>query len=108
MSKNKKVKRAPEIFGYIRVSTKEQNADRQLIAMEEYDIPLENMYIDKKSGKDFNEIYHQWRNKELTYEQAAKQCGFSVRTLYDRTAEWRKEENKNTNKSISALKQNSI
>lgn len=42
------------IYGYIRVSTKEQNEDRQLIAMKECNVPVENMYIDKQSGKDFN------------------------------------------------------
>ncbi len=42
------------IFGYIRVSTKEQNEDRQLIALNEYDVPEKNIYMDKQSGKDFN------------------------------------------------------
>ena len=42
------------IFGYIRVSTKEQNEDRQLIAMNEANVPPENVYMDKQSGKDFN------------------------------------------------------
>lgn len=42
------------IYGYIRVSTKEQNEDRQLIAMKQANIPLENIYIDKQSGKDFD------------------------------------------------------
>ena len=42
------------IFGYIRVSTKEQNEDRQLIAMRELRIPERNLYIDKQSGKDFD------------------------------------------------------
>ena len=41
-------------YGYIRVSTKEQNVDRQCIAMPEFGIPEENVYIDKQSGKDFN------------------------------------------------------
>ncbi len=41
-------------YGYIRVSTKDQNEDRQLIAMRERDIPGNNCYIDKQSGKDFN------------------------------------------------------
>ena len=41
------------IFGYIRVSTKEQNEDRQLIALNEYDVPEKNIYMDKQSGKDF-------------------------------------------------------
>lgn len=41
-------------YGYIRVSTKEQNEDRQLIALEKFRIPPENLYMDKLSGKDFN------------------------------------------------------
>lgn len=40
-------------FGYVRVSTKEQNTDRQLAAMWERDINRKNIYIDKMSGKDF-------------------------------------------------------
>lgn len=42
------------IYGYIRVSTKEQNEDRQLIAMKQANVPLENIFMDKQSGKDFN------------------------------------------------------
>ena len=41
-------------YGYIRVSSKDQNEDRQLIAMHELEIPDSNIYIDKQSGKDFN------------------------------------------------------
>ncbi len=40
-------------YGYIRVSTKEQNEDRQIIALRDLDIPPENIYMDKQSGKDF-------------------------------------------------------
>ncbi len=43
-----------KIYGYIRVSTKEQNEDRQRIAMEAYGVPEENVYMDKQSGKDFD------------------------------------------------------
>lgn len=42
------------VFGYIRVSTKEQNEDRQVIALSEFSIPARNLYVDKVSGKDFN------------------------------------------------------
>ncbi len=41
------------IYGYVRVSTKEQYEDRQIIAMSEYSVPKSNIYIDKQSGKDF-------------------------------------------------------
>ena len=201
--------RESELFGYIRVSMKDQNEDRQLIALEPYSIPYTNLFIDKKSGKDFNRpryramlrklkagdilyiksidrlgrdyaeiieqwqfltrkkgvdiivldmpllnttyckdllgtfiadlvlqvlsfsaqqeretllqrqaegiaaaqakgvkfgrkaveipedfetIYERWRSKELSNEQAAKLCGFSVRTLYNVTAELREQD----------------
>lgn len=42
------------IYGYIRVSTREQNEDRQLIALREMSVPEKNIFMDKQSGKDFN------------------------------------------------------
>ena len=41
-------------YGYIRVSTKEQNTDRQYEAMKAYQIPRGNLYCDMQSGKDFS------------------------------------------------------
>ena len=41
------------VYGYVRVSTKEQNEARQVIAMNEFGIPSDNIYIDKQSGKNF-------------------------------------------------------
>ena len=43
-----------KIFGYARVSSKEQNEERQLVAFKEYGIDERDIYIDKQSGKDFN------------------------------------------------------
>ena len=40
-------------FAYIRVSSKDQNEDRQILAIAELDIPEKNIYIDHQSGKDF-------------------------------------------------------
>lgn len=40
-------------YGYIRVSTREQNEQRQLIAMQAFGIPESRIYTDKQSGKDF-------------------------------------------------------
>lgn len=40
-------------YGYIRVSSKDQNEDRQRIAMREFGIPDESVFMDKQSGKDF-------------------------------------------------------
>ena len=41
------------IYGYVRVSSTDQNEDRQLIALSEKQIPKKNIYMDKQSGKDF-------------------------------------------------------
>lgn len=41
-------------YGYVRVSTKDQNEDRQIIALQDFSVLPENIYIDKQSGKDFN------------------------------------------------------
>ena len=41
------------VYGYVRVSTSEQNEDRQLIAMNTVQVPERNIYMDKQSGKDF-------------------------------------------------------
>jgi len=40
-------------YGYVRVSTKEQNEDRQMIAMEEFGVRSDRVVLDKQSGKDF-------------------------------------------------------
>lgn len=41
-------------YGYVRVSTKEQCEDRQLIALKEFSVEKDNIFMDKLSGKDFN------------------------------------------------------
>ena len=43
-----------KIYGYVRVSIKEQNEDRQIIALKETGVPEDLIFIDKVSGKDFN------------------------------------------------------
>lgn len=41
-------------YGYVRVSTKEQNEARQMIALENTDVELTEIFTDKQSGKDFD------------------------------------------------------
>ena len=53
------------IYGYIRVSTKEQNEDRQLIALCEMAVPEKNIFMDKQSGKDFNRPQYKKLVKKL-------------------------------------------
>lgn len=55
-------------YGYIRVSTKEQNEDRQVTALEKYNIPKENVFMDKQSGKDFVRPAYQKMLKKLKKE----------------------------------------
>jgi len=51
--------------GYIRVSSTDQNEDRQLVAMQELGISSKNTFIDKQSGKDFNRGQYQNMLKKL-------------------------------------------
>lgn len=48
-----------KIYGYMRVSTKEQNEDRQRIALLEMGVPKRQIYMDKQSGKDFERRQYQ-------------------------------------------------
>lgn len=43
-----------QIYGYIRVSSRDQNEDRQIIAMRNAGVPDTNLFMDKQSGKDFD------------------------------------------------------
>ena len=43
-----------KIYGYVRVSSIDQNEDRQLIALNKVNVPMKNIYMDKLSGKDSN------------------------------------------------------
>lgn len=54
-----------KVYGYVRVSTKEQNEDRQLIALHGFPVPEKNIYMDKLSGKDFNRPQYQKLLKKL-------------------------------------------
>ena len=40
-------------YGYVRVSSTDQNEERQLLALAERGVPEKNIYVDKQSGKDF-------------------------------------------------------
>ena len=55
-----------KVYAYGRVSTREQNLDRQMAAFREYGIPSENIFVDKQSGKDFNRPAYKDMLKTLT------------------------------------------
>ena len=54
-----------EKYGYIRVSSADQNEDRQLVSMQELNISATNIFVDKQSGKDFNRPNYQKLLKRL-------------------------------------------
>ena len=47
-----------KVYGYMRVSTKEQKEDRQLVALLEQGVAREHIYMDKQSGKDFARLQY--------------------------------------------------
>jgi len=53
------------VYAYVRVSSADQHEDRQLIALEPFGIPKSNIYIEKKSGKDFNRKQYRRLVKKL-------------------------------------------
>ena len=53
------------VYGYVRVSSIDQNEDRQLIVMDENNVPKGNIYIDKQSGKDFERPQYKKLVKKL-------------------------------------------
>ena len=68
------------IYGYARVSTREQNEDRQLIALQEVRVPKQNIYLDKQSGRDFNRpmylrLLKKLKREDLLYIQSIDRLG---------------------------------
>ncbi len=52
-------------YGYVRVSSTDQNEDRQIIALSACEIPQKNIYIDKQSGKDFDRPQYKKLTRKL-------------------------------------------
>lgn len=68
------------IYGYVRVSSKDQNEDRQLIALKEVGVDLKNIYMDKKSGKDFDrpqykKLLRKMKKDDLLYIKSIDRLG---------------------------------
>ena len=53
------------IYGYVRVSTKEQHIDRQMKSLIDFGVPEENIKVDKESGKDFDRPAYQLLRNEI-------------------------------------------
>ena len=79
------------IYGYVRVSTKEQNEDRQMIAMREMGVPEKNIYMDKQSGKDFDRpqyrrLIRRMRKDDLLYIKSIDRLGRNYEEIQN---QWR-------------------
>lgn len=93
-----------KIFGYVRVSSKEQNEDRQLIAFKEFGIDERDIYIDKQSGKDFNReqynvLKHILRENDVLVIKSIDRLGRNYNMIID---EW-KDITKNIKADIVVL-----
>jgi DNA invertase Pin-like site-specific DNA recombinase len=80
-----------KIYGYIRVSTREQNEDRQLIALREIGVPGKNIYLDKQSGKDFNrpqykKLLRKLKKDDLLYIKSIDRLGRNYEEILE---QWR-------------------
>lgn len=67
-------------YGYIRVSTRDQNEDRQLIALRQMAVPESNLFVDRQSGKDFQRpqyrrLVHKLRRDDLLYVKTIDRLG---------------------------------
>ena len=79
------------IYGYVRVSTREQNEDRQLIALHEMSIPDKRIFIDKQSGKDFQRpryksLLRRLRPGDLLYIKSIDRLGRNYSEILE---QWR-------------------
>lgn len=80
-----------EIYGYVRVSTREQNEDRQLIALNEIQVPKKDIFIDKQSGKDFErpqykKLLKKLRRDDLLYIKSIDRLGRNYNEIQE---QWR-------------------
>ena len=79
------------LYGYIRVSTREQNEDRQILALKELAIPEKNLFIDKQSGKDFKrpqyrKMVRKLKKDDLLYIKSIDRLGRNYSEILE---QWR-------------------
>jgi len=81
----------PNVYGYIRVSSRDQNEDRQRIALREAGVTEENTYLDKQSGKDFHRpqykrLLRRLRKDDLLCIKSIDRLGRNYREILE---QWR-------------------
>ena len=78
-------------YGYIRVSTRDQNEERQRLAMGELEIPEKNLYRDHQSGKDFDrpqyrKLVRRLKRDDVLYIKSIDRLGRNYREILE---QWR-------------------
>lgn len=79
------------LYGYIRVSTREQNEDRQILALKDLSITEKNLFIDKQSGKDFErpqyrKMVRKLKKDDLLYIKSIDRLGRNYSEILE---QWR-------------------
>ena len=79
------------VYGYVRVSSRDQNEDRQMLAFQEEGIPEKNIYMDKLSGKDFRRPQYQrmirkMKKDDLLYIKSIDRLGHNYEEILQ---QWR-------------------
>ena len=79
------------VYGYVRVSAKDQNEDRQIIAMREVGVSEKNIYMDKQSGKDFKRkqykrLVRRMKKDDLLYIKSIDRLGRNYEEIIE---QWR-------------------
>lgn len=79
------------VYGYIRVSSRDQNEDRQLIALKEVGVVETNIYRDKQSGKDFDrpqykKLVKKLKKDDLLYIKSIDRLGRNYEEILE---QWR-------------------
>lgn len=79
------------VYGYIRVSNKDQKEDRQQIALKEVGVERQNIYVDKQSGKDFNrpqykKMLRKLKKDDLLYIKSIDRLGRNYTEILE---QWR-------------------
>ena len=80
-----------KFYGYMRCSSRDQNEDRQLIALKEMGVPEKQIYMDKQSGKDFDRpqykrLLRKLDNNSVLFVKSIDRLG---RNYADLNEQWR-------------------
>lgn len=92
-------------YGYVRVSSREQNEDRQLIALKEVGLTGKMIFLDKQSGKDFNrpqykKLLRKLKKGDLLYVKSIDRLGRNYEEIQQ---QWRLLTKENCNMPVGTF-----